>query len=282
MQQLRPYYHRIRANQDDALKTVTFPRFDAFLKLDSVRSMWYPLDAVVDKPNWTQKLASVDEDAQSYRKTRRTEAIRVILAATNGVELDTLPTHSRAYEDENKFGEAFFKRITSLFMHENIDLDDDDAPITYDIVPFPDCLALSTSTDPDVDYKLAKVKTARQVVVIRILLGLAGLEEDSATREQLDEVGRRFRWIDHPVKIYRKAKGTWLEVVRSPLFLTDLLCILTTLDLPCSSSRCSRASPRTRTLLPTSSSATTRAPATAATKTLPIPTRPPTRILMVR
>ncbi|ORY50687.1 hypothetical protein BCR35DRAFT_21332 [Leucosporidium creatinivorum] len=86
-----------------------------------------------------------------------------------------------------------------------------DAPIIYRAEPFPQALALhsySLSLEWDI--------SCQQCFVLRTMLEAAGMGEETATAQDLDDLGVRFRWLEYPGKRKSKRQWEWKELVSLP------------------------------------------------------------------
>lgn len=204
VQALRGCYDQLFLQQPDGHDTLTFPRFEPFKQLASVKPLWLPEDAatLVDEA-WESSLPAINRDIAAYRPSLRVQAITTILAATRDVPINSFSTDPVDYP-EDEYDEIFFQRITSLFFSST----DGEG-----IAPFPACFSFAPTTDYAV-YLRAYLQPLH-VNIIRALLEAAGFDEETATIEDFNELGAVFIWPAHPRKTSRKTRHMAGDLVRS-------------------------------------------------------------------
>lgn len=202
---------RIAQSED---QQVTFPPFNSFLQLKNVKPFWETDDAPkLVEAVWSMKEQEILNDAASYRETKRVETIKLILAATGDANTrlsDDPDDHDEdTYDpddyDEDTYDEAFFGRITSLFIKcedtWRYGIRMGNAPSnSIKVRPYPEALAplasayawFGTSSDTELNLKLDKSR--EQVIVLRTMLKAANLDEATAAVDDLDRVGKKWRW----------------------------------------------------------------------------------------
>lgn len=179
-------------------KQVTFSPFNDFLELETVKAFWETDDApkLIDAV-WSMKEKDILDEVDTYRETKRIEAIKLILAATNepGVELSDDPDDY----DEDTYDEAFFGRITSLFFTSSLYWRSKRRRLfSANIIarPFPQVLAHPSSSTVwyGLRVNLRDAISHFQVKVLRAMLKAADLDEVTATVDDLDSIGCKWRW----------------------------------------------------------------------------------------
>lgn len=206
---LTPFYHaycrdspRPKAFLPTSWCLAGLPAFKAWLGKD---------DPLFDDELWADRLPLIEAALDDYADGVRVKAIRKILSVTAGVQLETLSTKREDYP-RSKYDDCFFRKPTSLvsvaaqgFSYYRVR--------QTRLVPFPECM--EGRGEGDTHYSLAYGIDKRQVYFIRMILDIAGLDEATATTDDLDNLGTRFRWTNAESAQRREKAYTWTDLVRS-------------------------------------------------------------------
>lgn len=172
----------------------------------------------IDAASWREHRADVRAAVAAHREANRVQAIRLIVSATTDTPIDSLPSDSASY-DLATYNATFFARIASQLLFVSHPCRN---RVHTTITPYPRAILIADtlSGPPTAGWlacKLAHGMSRRHIVVVRALLAAAELDEDTATAEDLDEVGKRFQWAEYPVRERGAATWEWKSLVR--LFL---------------------------------------------------------------
>lgn len=195
---LAPYYDTLlEAEPDESINT--FPRLDTFLHLPSVKAFWQ-LDEDdggknVTPKSWKNSLKVVKQDIKASVDKFRVDIIRSILAASRDVDISTLSTKPHKYPT-SVYDDKFFKKITSAFIRT-----DWTWPGGHTVDYYPHYLA------PSDLFPIVVRTSPLRISTLRAILEAAELDEETATEDDLDKLGARFRWLEYPV--YKKSKTVW-------------------------------------------------------------------------
>lgn len=195
---LRTYFDRLRKEQKKGHESFTFPPFYSFLEREAVQPLWKPEDSQDSSLQDSREAAldDIKQDVDEYRKARRIEAIRIILSATDGVPLSSLSKDSADY-DEQEYDEDFFNKATSLFYDRHHD----------EWNSFPKCLIptrrYAWQSPYEYETSLSALISCRHILVVRAILKAARLDEDTATLNDLEDIGYNLQWPEHPKAQFR-------------------------------------------------------------------------------
>ncbi|KAM0751852.1 hypothetical protein T439DRAFT_220677 [Meredithblackwellia eburnea MCA 4105] len=105
---LRVVYEKVRGQSEapDA-----FLIFGDFLFLEHVRPFWES-ESDFDQEKWDAAVDSIKADVKEHSEARRILAIRTILSATSGTDLNQLNPNPELYPEE-EYGDEFFERFSS-------------------------------------------------------------------------------------------------------------------------------------------------------------------------
>ncbi|BGP73052.1 hypothetical protein NBRC10513v2_006456 [Rhodotorula toruloides] len=204
---LTPFYHaycrdspRPKAFLPTSWCLAGLPAFKGWLGKD---------DPLFDDELWADRLPLIEAALDDYADGVRVKAIRKILSVTAGVQLETLSTKREDYP-RSKYDDGFFRKPTSLvsvaaqgFSYYRVR--------QTRLVPFPECM--EGRGEGDTHYSLAYGIDKRQVYFIRMILDVAGLDEATATTDDLDNLGTRFRWTNAESAQRREKAYTWTDLV---------------------------------------------------------------------
>lgn len=164
------------------------PALYDFLELPTVRLLWKPDGADDSEAAFTELLDSIVTDIEGHQEKSRVKAIRSILAATRGVPVSTLSSKSSAYPPED-YDSEFFNLATSVFCDSS----------SKKVLTFPQ---LAGSADHR--SRLLEGISLHQTDAIIAMIEAAELDTDTATWEDLVELGVRFKWTNEtPVPQHR-------------------------------------------------------------------------------
>lgn len=163
-----------------------------------------PAHPSLDESAWKEKLDNIVEEVAAYRKTSRVEAIRIILCATTDTPLRKLSTDPSDYP-ESEYDNTFFSLVSSIFV--GVLYDEGARWPRWFAVPFPVALHLG----PEDEVPELKMN-AQGVATLRAILDLGGLDEETATTDDLDELGP-LKWRDFPVYKKGEQEFEWPELV---------------------------------------------------------------------
>lgn len=113
-----------------------------------------------------------------------------MLAVTTDVSLAELSSEPADYP-RSTYGAPFLDRATSSFIM--VDYSFPPRVLTFS---YPEILL---TADDDQEVERSAFIGRRQVFTLRAIFEVAGLDEDTATMDDLDDVGERFCWLESPV-----------------------------------------------------------------------------------
>jgi len=219
---LAPLFRKLKQSQDPSWIEV-FPDFHRFLRLEHVKPLWEENDALVqDKAlREAQKKATraIQQDLQGFFDSVKLDVIRHILAANQGVHVSTISKNPKDYDDLT-YDDDFFSRATSLLSS----YDWNQGRLLH-IGSFP--TFSTTTTWIHYQTEIRSLKSVQQTRAIRAMIEAAGLDDETTTMADLEELGESFCWLNHPGKTMRKTKYDWLTLV-SPLSFHSSVMRLTT------------------------------------------------------
>ncbi|GAA5895774.1 hypothetical protein JCM6882_001378 [Rhodosporidiobolus microsporus] len=207
---LKDRFHELKPSLVDEVGGV-FPTFERFKDFDQIKQLWFPVTAQLDESTWPEQLPVVQSSLRSFAEQARVQAARVILAATEGVQLTSLSEDPADYP-ASEYGDAFFNRITSSFLTQadprHAEWSRRHRPA---LLPFPKCLPGFSNYGLMAD-RLKSGTNEKQVYAIRIVVEAAGLDVETTTVEEMDALGVAFKWPTCPTRSDRNRK-TWINMV---------------------------------------------------------------------
>ncbi|GAA5895833.1 hypothetical protein JCM6882_001392 [Rhodosporidiobolus microsporus] len=204
---LRNLLNTLKDDLEDELSNV-FPSFSEFQDLPEIRPLWHPADAELENETAAKKLPIGRTALRAFAERLRVEAIRQILSAQGNKPLRSFSSEPSAYPTD-KYNEAFFTRITSLFFGTRVT---GVYSRTKVALPFPACVPNLDSYGL-VQYGLGCAISYKQVCAVRAVVKAAGLDEDTVTADDLDELGAAFKWPTCPRSYMRSTNYRWIQMV---------------------------------------------------------------------
>lgn len=153
---------------------------------------------------WERKMSTIKADVEAHIDDNRVWVIKQIISATTDEDIADLSENAQDY-DEQTYGTDFFKTITSHFILKRGETGRRTSwthDKKYVAVPYPDVLK---------DTPVPSTSALR-VRIIRAILDVGELDEDTATVEDLDALGH-LCWLDWVGPKREKALWTWTELV---------------------------------------------------------------------
>ncbi|GAA5993326.1 hypothetical protein JCM5350_001566 [Sporobolomyces pararoseus] len=204
-----PYYDALKLREYD--ERTVFPSPWVFNHLPSIQPLWKPETAIIDDEIWQQIQPGLKEDLDKYEERCRIAAIRMILAANQGLASTSSLSKNPIDYPESVYDDNFFSRATSLFVNRR-----------WGRTPSLDLRPYAEATRQEYFYDIHSLQyqiDSRQVLIIRSLVEAAGLDPETATTDDLDELEPAFVWTNDPRKRYRKRqiKRSWFELLDSAL-----------------------------------------------------------------
>lgn len=183
------------------------PSIDDFLNFPTVHKNWLDVDTRtdIDDASWKEHLAQVEVDLVNFREQERVFAIRHILAATTGTSFGDLSTLSASYPPLD-YPPSFFTRLTSQSICRS-----KEGQVVF--VPYPESHSWTTLYSRPPVFGEWPCLSPTTVAATRTLLQFAGMDETTATIEDLEQQqlqGRRFLEINLP---HPRAAMTWNQLV---------------------------------------------------------------------
>ncbi|GAA5864438.1 hypothetical protein JCM8547_005820 [Rhodosporidiobolus lusitaniae] len=179
----------------------------------SIEPLWHDVDSSLTSLNARGHLeagrAVFRKEAESNRQT----AIKEILMASTST-----PKHRFARSEDgypsSTYGSAFFSRLTSHFFIPST------SPSGFSAPTFPACLE---GCDPN-EYWHRRRDTIsfKQVCGVKAVVRAAGLEEETATKEELEELGEAWMFPGCRRKSERNRRMGWVEMKLSEGRLAEL------------------------------------------------------------
>jgi hypothetical protein len=171
----------------------------------------------IDENSWDEHLPQIMADVAKFREDDRIRMIRTILRATTDVALSSLPTDSASYPP-SKYDTVFFNKITSRTLF-NTHLWRDGSPNGH-LVSYPASHSFRDNGLPqDKGYTTLSAEPSRATVaILRSLLASAGLDEETATPEDLTRAqgSGSFMWKENTVKKGGQVLFNWKDLVSHP------------------------------------------------------------------
>lgn len=150
---------------------------------------------------WKRQLDQVVAEVKAYVEKTRISCIRQIVSATTNKFVYTLSTKPDDY-DEETYDEDFFNTITSHFIVRKTRSAFGYYNPGYVALPYPAVL----KNEP------APTTNAITVKIIRQMLKLGNLDEDTATTADLDALGQ-LAWLDHTGRGRERTLWSWPDLV---------------------------------------------------------------------
>ncbi|BGP34634.1 hypothetical protein JCM10296v2_006456 [Rhodotorula toruloides] len=196
--------------QRTARDPAQLPPLDDLLYSPSLEPLLGPDSPTWDEATWNAHLPTLEQVFDRYQQELRVLAIRLIISATTGIRRSQLSRRLADYP-QDKFEAAFFARPTSLFIVKG------QSSGRYGLRPlvvasFPLCLqADSRKWSPKTSLRLSIDE--RQVMFTRMILDAAGLDEKTATTDDLDALGARFKWTNDNGTRTRVKPHKWTDML---------------------------------------------------------------------
>jgi hypothetical protein len=198
-----------------------------FLQFKSILPLWEPEDATIDDEIWKRSNSDVSEDLDKWEEEYRVGAIRLILAANQGLGSTASLSDDPADYPESTYDEEFFSRVTSLFC--KWDWSQGYTVRSLVVKPYP----FIAQGSPSWGFQsIQSYITPRHHVIVLSLIEAAGLDPESATCDDLEELEPSFVWVNDPRLTYRRRRlhRYWLHLVSLSLDLHSMpACRLTQL-----------------------------------------------------
>ncbi|BGP34623.1 hypothetical protein JCM10296v2_006445 [Rhodotorula toruloides] len=226
------YFHKQYCENSD-LDTELLPTLRELVQLPPIKPWLEETFPVYDSTMWDERRGIADDALEDFHERLRVAAIRSILSATSGIAIKHLSNDSSSYP-EDKYDSAFFSRPTSIFFGEMRKSELAGMTVFYPLPFVSSLLEHKASTYRTKAETLSKRIDERQVIFVRCILAAAGLEETSAKSHDLNLLGHRFRWTNHPShwKSKREKKMNWVETLYAMLSRGPKLADLKAGDLP--------------------------------------------------
>ncbi|GAA5947313.1 hypothetical protein JCM3765_001621 [Sporobolomyces pararoseus] len=189
-----PYYDSLKISESGTRDV--FPRILEFFEFTSIKPLWEPENAIINDEIWEQIQPALKEELDKYEEKGRVEAIRAILAANQGLSSTSSLSKNPLDYPESIYNDNFFSQMTSRFRSSS-------RGSTYSLDPYPSAVrryylhninSLERRIDP------------RQILIIRSLSKAAGLNPETASFSDFDDLGSAFVWVNDPRQSYRKRK----------------------------------------------------------------------------
>jgi hypothetical protein len=192
--------------------------------LDSptLRPLLGPDSPSFDAHSWNTHLATIERAIDQYDVEVRVLAIRLIPSATSDMPLSQLSRESSDYPAD-KFDESFFKRATSAFIVWER-TGGIFASGRFRGHAFPKCLRVQ-SRNISPKQVLRNALNRRQVLFVRLIIKAAGLDEATASIDDLDACEARFKWTNAPVTRRRAwySVNELVRLLRDPLTVSAIV-----------------------------------------------------------
>jgi hypothetical protein len=195
------------------------PTFDEVKGFSSVCSAFVTDRTAVgiNEDSWEEHLPQIMADVAKFREDHRIRTIRTILHATTDVPLSSLPSDSASYPP-SKYDTVFFNKITSRTLF-NTRLWRDRRRNRH-LVSYPASHSFRDNGLPqDKGYTTLSAEPSRATVaILRSLLASAGLDEETATPQDLTRAqgSGSFMWKENTVKKGGQVLFKWEDLVSNP------------------------------------------------------------------
>ncbi|GAA5978382.1 hypothetical protein JCM5350_001147 [Sporobolomyces pararoseus] len=206
---LRPYFESLSTLHSSRYDV--FPSFHHFANSSSIRPLWEPEDAapLTDKV-WKKNKHLALTVLNEYEEMNRVEAIRLILAANQGLaSTSSLSRNSQDYP-ESTYDADFFCRMSSLFTL----VDSNPLGHSISVAAYPRIVQEGTYLGPS---SLNQRISVRHVHIIRSICKAVNLDADEAEMSHLEHFEDTFVWINDSRKTLRKIKRGWVDLLDEAL-----------------------------------------------------------------
>ncbi|BGP42710.1 hypothetical protein JCM10449v2_006722 [Rhodotorula kratochvilovae] len=198
---LTPYYRELQDSLDLG-DLGYFPDSHEFACLPAVKKLWQPTRAHLDDDVWAARRSSIEQAVRGWSDSLRRCAVRNILAAAINAKPTTLSDDPADYPVET-YGTAFFARITSQFFHHSWD--------GKYVCTYPrqvDDAARGSGVRNSMQFGMSY----KHVFAVKSILATAELDVETVTVDEMNALGRAFRWERCP-KSSERGWVDWRDMV---------------------------------------------------------------------
>ncbi|GAA5874086.1 hypothetical protein JCM8547_004823 [Rhodosporidiobolus lusitaniae] len=179
------------------------PSYQEFRDIPEIRTLWYPRDAKFDSGAAAKTLSLGRTVFKTFVEQRRLDAVRAILSAQDKSVVGTFPVE--------KYGNDFFSLAMSSFWQNSSRYGRGQLKlVSYIDFASGDCSAYSTLDY----YSIRRGTSFKQVQAIRTCVAAAGLDEKTATIDDMNQLGPVFRWPTCSRKMSRNSVLKWTSMVQ--------------------------------------------------------------------
>ncbi|GJN93670.1 hypothetical protein Rhopal_006727-T1 [Rhodotorula paludigena] len=172
-------------NEKDERFQGILPNFFEFSQLEPIKALWHPLESRLDDSTWRKTKRIVDKALIDFAENTRVDLIRLILAAQTGKTFGKLSTKPAKYP-AREYGDAFFARPTASFGFRPLFR-------PYQLMTLPERLKHVDAYECIFDSVRDDI-SRRQVIAIEEVIDATGLDVDTVTLGDLDELSGTFYW----------------------------------------------------------------------------------------
>ncbi|GAA5876672.1 hypothetical protein JCM8547_005770 [Rhodosporidiobolus lusitaniae] len=178
------------------------PSLNEFLDIPEIRALWFPRGSSFDSAAAARTLPLGRTVFKTFVEQRRLDAVRAILSAQNKSIAGSFPVETH--------GNDFFNLATSSFRSNSYRF----GRWQLKLVSYIDFACEARSAYSTLNYSIRKGTSFKQVQAIRTCVAAAGLNEKTATIDDMNQLGTVFRWPTCPRKMSRNSVMNWTNMVQ--------------------------------------------------------------------